>query len=426
MKLRNLLTSFATVVILAGIATAQFGYTNTPPITLAKRTFDSTMTRGLKGNVMGYQYVLLKKGVVVSEDADGLAQNAADGNNNIAVPMTLNTPTNIGSLAKFMSGTAMLGLMQKPHGPAQYDNGLSLDMKLDRKIWTVMPNAWINGMKGGIEDISFRQMLQHRTGFDDQKAANRNVLGFLKDADGFNPAQFDIREYSNINYVLNGYLLPAYSTSSAKQSWNNAQNMNDWSDAETDGMFRQAMGTNMHNLMKTRIWDKMTPKIYPNCDATNTLSNVAAYGYINANDATTGMINSSIDTQGHCGGHGGYYLSARALANYVAHFAASDLIVDQEARNLMHTDNMAPADRLVWSFNATSGYLGTNFGMPNVAWSNGVLTSNTTGDGYRAVIIKFPQDYYLIVTTNSADLSADAIRIIGMNAFQEATKHNFD
>lgn len=363
---------------------------------------------------------------MVSEDAKGLAQNAADGNNNTAVPMTLNTPTNIGSLAKFMSGTAMLGLMQKPQTISQYDQGLSLDQQLDREIWTVMPNAWVNNMKSGVENITFRQMLQHRTGFDTDKDDNRTVLGYLKDQDGFLPGQYDVREYANINYVLNGYLLSSYSNASFKQSWNNAQAMNGWSDAATDGMFRQAMGTNMHNLMKTRIWDKMTPKIYPNCDAKNTLANVAAYGYISVNDATTGLISSSIDTQGHCGGHGGYYLSARALANYVAHFAATDLIVDQEARNLMHTNNMAPADRLVWSFNQSSAYFGNNFNMPNVAWSNGVLTSDSTGDGYRAVIIKFPMDYYLVVTTNSADLSADQIRAVGMQAFRDATEHNFN
>jgi len=402
------------MAILAGIASAQIGGLST--FTFNKQAFDTAMTNGLDGNVMGYQYVLIKKGQLISEDAGGLAQNAADG----SVPMTVNTPTNIGSLAKFLSGTAMLGLMQKPNGPAQYDNGLTLNQKLERKIWTVMPNAWINGMKAGVEDISFRQMLQHRSGFDDAKPNNRTVLGFLKDPDGFNPAQFDVREYSNINYVLNGYLLSAYSTSSAKQSYNNAQNMYGWTDAQTDTFFRQGMGTNMHNLMKTRIWDKMTPKIYPNCDAANTLQNTAAYGYNSASDAAAGQITSTIDTQGHCGGHGGYYLSARALANYLAHFAATDLIVNQDARDLMHTDDMAPADRLVWSFNKSSAYFGTNFNMPNVAWSNGV-----TG-GWRAIIIKFPMDYYLVTFTNSPDISADGLRAIGFQAFRDATEHNFN
>ncbi len=425
MKLRNFLTSFAAIAILASIATAQIGRPaggiTTPPITFNKQAFDQSIVDGLDGNVMGWQYVLIKKGQVVTEDAGGLAQNAADGN----IPMTVNTPTNIGSVSKFLSGTAMLGLMQKPQTISQYDQGLSLDQKLDRQIWTVMPNAWVSGMKTGVgnlpgvEDITFRQMLQHRTGFDTDKVGNRTVLGYLKDANGFLPGQYDVREYANINYVLNGYLLNAYSNASFKQSWNNAQAMYGWSNEQTDAMFRQAMGTGMHNLMKTRIWDKMIPKISPNCDAANTLQNVAAYGYDSATDNGAGQITSSIDTQGHCGGHGGYYLSGRGLANYLAHFAATDLIVDQEARDLMHTDAMAPADRLVWSFNQSSNYFGTNFNMPNVAWTNGVA------GGWRTVVIKFPLDYYLVMITNSPDISANGLRAIGFQAFRDATEHNF-
>jgi CubicO group peptidase (beta-lactamase class C family) len=420
MNFRNFLSSVAAMVILASIATAQIGGgpggVATPSITFNKQAFDQTMNVNLDGNVMGWQYVLIKKGQVVSEDAGGLAQNAADGN----IPMTVNTPSNIGSVSKFLSGTAMLGLMQKPQTISQYDNGLTLNQKLNRKIATVMPNAWTNNMMFGVSNISFRQMLSHRTGFDTDKASNRNVLGYLKDADGFLLSQFDDREYANINYVLNGYLLNAYTTTSFKQSWNNAQSMYGWTDEQTDAMYRQAMGAGMHNLMKTRIWDKMTPKIYPNCDAANTLQNVAAYGYTSANDNAAGQITSSIDTQGHCGGHGGYYLSGRGLANYLAHFAATDLIVNQEARDLMHTDNMAPEDKLVWSFNRSSQYFGDNFGMPNVSWTNGVA------GGWRTVVIKFPLDYYLVMITNSPDISADGLRGIGFQAFRDATEHNFD
>jgi len=417
MKLRNLHTAFATLAILAGIGSAQTGVIGTPPpITFDTRAFNRTMRTALDGKGSGYQYVLIKKGQVVAQRAAGLAQNAADGN----VPMTLDTPTNMGSLGKFFSGTAMLGLMQKPQTNAQFDQGLSLDMKLDRPIWTLMPNAWLTGMKPGIENITIRQMLQHRTGFDTGKAGNRSVLAYLKEPNGFLPLQYDVREYANINYVLNGYLLAAYSDPSVVQFWNNSQNLYGWNDFQVDALFRQTMGTGMHNLMKSRIWDKMTPKISPNCDATNTLQNVAAYGYNSVNDATTGQIVSSIDSQGHCGGHGGYFLSARALANYVAHAMETDLIINQEARDLMHTDDMAPADRLVWSFNRPSVYFGQNFNMPNIPYSNGV-----TG-GWRSIIVKFPQDYYLVVATNSPEVDSNEMIQLCLQGFRDATEHNFD
>jgi CubicO group peptidase (beta-lactamase class C family) len=417
MKLKALLTSFAAIVILSSIATAQsISLTSTPAVTFNKDLFDRKLRSELNPNVMGYSYVLLKKGQVVSEYAYGKAQTAADGN----IPFTVNTPTNIGSLAKFLSGTAMLGLMQQANSPGHYDAGLSLNTKLDRQFWTVMPSVWVGGNKPGIENISFRQLLQHRSGFDTDKASDRTVLGYLKDSDGFLPEQFDDREYANINYALNGYLLPLYNDAALKSLLNSrAQNLN-FNEAQADADAKQLSGMLMHNLMKSRIWDKMTPKILPNCDAANTLQNVAAYGYLSKTDAAPGQITSMIDKQGHCGGHGGYFLSARGLANYVAHVAATDLIVNQEARDLMHTDAMAPEDRLVWSFNWKSNYLSTNFNMPNMAWSNGVA------GGYRTIVAKFPRDYYLVLVTNSPDMSASALMQSGVNAFAEATKHNFE
>lgn len=405
------------MAILAGIATAQTGgISGTPAITFDKQAFRTRMNSNLNNRVMGYQYVLIKKGSVVTENAGGLAQNAADAN----IPMTVNTPINMGSLSKFLSGTAMLNMMQKPHSLAQPDQGLSLDQKLARPMWTIMPNAWVGGITGGVEDITLRQILSHRTGFDTDKVGNRTVLGYLKDNNGFLPAQYDRREYANINFVLNGYLLPMYSNENVADSYNSLQNINGWTETQADAYIRQDAGTKMHNLMKTRIWDKMTPKFNANCDAANTLQNVAARGYDSVNDATSGQLTSAIDSQGHCGGHGGYYYSARDLANYLAHFAATDLIVDQQGRDEMVTNSMAPRDQLVWSFSVPNSYFGTNFGMPNVTYSNGV-----TG-GWRSVILRLPQDYYLVMATNSPDLSADDLRDLGIRSFRDGVQHNFD
>lgn len=418
MKIKNLLTTFTAIVVLAGIASAQIGGPGgitTTPITFSKRSFETSMATALNGKVMGYQYVLIKKGQIVSEKASGMAQNAADGN----IPMTLDTPTNMGSLAKFMSGTAMIGLMQKPASIFQYDNGLDLQAKLERPFWTVMPDVWVQNNKAGVENIKIRQLLQHRSGFDTDKVGNRTVLGYLQDDNGFLPAQYDDREYANINFVLNGYLLALYSSPLMKTVLNNNANVFNYTEAQADAEAKQTAGTAMHNLMKTRIWDKMTPAISPNCDAANTLANVAAYGYDSKDDIGAGQITSSINTQGHCGGHGGYYLSARGMANYLAHFNASNLIVDQQGRDAMFTNNMDPDDQLVWSFTNADAWYGDKFGMPNIAWSNGVA------GGWRSIIVRLPQDYYLVLFTNSPDISAGGLFNIGKAAFRAGMEHNF-
>lgn len=416
MRKTNIFTSLISIIALTGIVTAQRptpaeGITTT---NFNKAKFDQNLQNAVAPNVMGYQYILIKNGQVVSEKAGGLAHSTADGYKT----MTTATPTNIGSLAKFLSGTAMIGLMEEPAGQFVWDPGATLQQKLNRKFFTIVPNVWKTGAKAGIENITIRQLLQHRSGFDDAKANNRTVIGFLKDADGFQQSQFNQREYSNINFVLNGYLIPMYAVSSFKDNLNNLVSQQNLNQTDADTYVRQLAGTAMYNLMKSRIWDKMSPKIAPNCDGTS-LSNVAALSYDSKNDTSKGEITSFFDTEGHCGGHGGYFMSSRALAEYVAYFSASDLIVTKNGRDAMYNEAMNTNDRLVWSSSTASNWLGDKFNMPNVIWSNGIA------GGYRNVILRLPQNYYLVLLTNSPDLSAGQLQAAGVNAFIAGMQDNF-
>lgn len=416
MKSRNVITSFIAMILLVSIASAQrpaqVGGMTT--MNFNKSKFDQNLQNAVAPNVMGYQYVLIKNGQVVSEKAGGLAQSTTDG----YLVMTTSTPSNLGSLGKFLSGTAMIGLMEKPPATSTWDTGASLQQKLNRPFTSIVPNVWKMGNKAGVENITIRQLLQHRSGFDDAKATNRNVLGFLKDADGFSPSQFNQREYSNINFVLNGYLLPMYSHSTMKDTLNTLVAQQNMSTTGADTYIRHLAGTAMHGLMKQRIWDKMSPKIAPNCDGTS-LARTAALSYTSKSDNTRGEITSLMETQGHCGGHGGYFMSSRALAAYVAHFSASDLIVSSAGRDAMFKEGMNPNDRVVWSSSTANSWLGQKFGMPNVVWSNGIA------GGYRSVIVRLPQNYYLVLLTNSPDLSVSQLEAAGVNAFIAGMQDNF-
>ena len=79
-------------------------------IQLSKTKFEQNLTKAIEPNVMGYQYVLIKDGKIVSEQYGGKARNGSDGN----MKMVYATPINIGSLQKFITGTAMISLMEKP------------------------------------------------------------------------------------------------------------------------------------------------------------------------------------------------------------------------------------------------------------------------------------------------------------------------
>src|SRR5262249_20598971 len=151
----------------------------------------------------------------------------------------------------------------------------------------------------------------------------------------------------------------------------------------------------------------------------NTVAATAAYGYKTKNDPNKGIITSAIDKKGHCSGEGGFYWSTRDFANYVAHFSTSDLIVSDAGRDAMFKEGMDKNDRLVWTSATEDNWMETHFQMSTIVSSNGVV------DGTRAVLIRLPQNYYLVIFTNSEDLSATAIFNAGVAAFRAGMEHNF-
>jgi CubicO group peptidase (beta-lactamase class C family) len=410
----------AMLVLLAlFVTTYSQGSFQTKTISLNKNAFDQSLIGAVAPNVMGYQYVLIKDGRIVSEKFGGKARNGSDGNMN----MTATTPVNVGSLQKFVTGTTMINLFEKP-GPktdSGYKNG-GFKQNLDKPIWGEFPQVWLKLIPGPtqsgntVRSIDFRQLLQHRSGFDDEYEKNRTVIGFL--SEGFNPAQYDKREYSNINFVLAGYLLPLIERHNLNYDLDIATN--NLSTAEADKYVRGQLGKRMDEIFNERIFSKMTPKINPSCDAKNELKNTAAYGYDSKTD-TKGIITSSIETQGHCAGQGGYFYSARDFANYVAHFSNSELIVSKAARDFMFSDTMKdPDDRVVWTVATGDNWMKAKFNMPFVAWSNGIT------NGTKTVLVRLPQNHYLILFANSDDLSVGQLYNAGVAAFKAGMAHNFD
>lgn len=409
----------AMLVLLALFATTYSqGSFQTKTTTFKKDVFEQSLTNAVAPNVMGYQYVLIKDGRIVSEKFGGKARNGSDGNMN----MTAATPINIGSLQKFITGTALINLIEKP-GPqtdSKYKNA-SLNQALGLPIWGEFPKVWLNLIPPPTQEgptvrsIDFRQLLQHRSGFDDDYKSNRTVVGYL--SEGFSKAQYDKREYANINFVMTGYLLPLVERHNLNYDLDIATGKK--ATAVADEEVRNQLGKRMDEIFNERLFSKMTPKINPSCDAKNELKNTAAYGYDSKND-TQGIITSQIEKKGHCSGEGGYYFSARDFANYVAHFSTTELIVTKAGRDLMFNDTMKdPNDRLVWTSATSDSWMSTNFKMPFIASSNGIT------DGTKTVLIRLPQNYYLILFSNSDDMSTGQLFNAGVAAFKAGMANNF-
>lgn len=389
--------------------------------TLKKDVFDAAVSRMVRPNVMGYQYVLIKDGKIVTEGAGGKARTGTDGDLN----MTTSTPQNIGSLAKFLSGTAMINLFEKPAAktdPEYEKNGLQAN--LNRVIWAEFPKVWLNVIPGPFDKgitqrmITFRKLLQHRSGFDEDLKTTKKITTFLSALDQeFNPDIFDKRKYTNMNFTLGGYLLPLIEYHNL--NFDLDLDTNGMSPTDADKLVRDRLGKRMDELMRERIWSKMSPKFNITCDPKKDIKNTGAFGYKTKNEKGGGIFNSMMADNGHCVGVGGYFTSARDFANYVAHFSQTDLVVTQAGRDAMYNEEMPANDRLVWSSANTDDWIKTNFKMPQVIWSNGI------SDGNRTVLIRLPDNYYLILFTTSPELGVGDLYKVGVEAFKEGMKHNF-
>lgn len=424
MNMKKIFTSLALIFCLIGNALHAQKKAGPNAITFKKDIFEQNLTTAIAPTTVGYQFVLIKDGKIVSERFGGDARRGNDGN----LKMTATTPINIGSLFKFISGTALLNLMEKSSEKmgSNYKN-VGFDTRIDKPIWGEFPKVWLDvipkpGVPGPTQrSITFRQLLQHRSGFDDDwnigQKGGRPFLPYLQN--GFLAADYDKREYANMNFVTVGHLIPLVE----RHNFNYDLDLetNGMSQAAADEYVRKQTGLKMDSLMRERIWSKMSPAFNPSCDAPNKMKNTAAYGYRSPTD-NAGVISSAIETKGYCGGEGGYYMSARDFANYIAHFGSTDLIVSKTVRDKMFNDEIGN-DYMVWAAASNDNWMNQNFDMPRIAWSNGGT------DGTRTVLMRLPNNYYLIVFSNTRDdsqgWSPGQLYNFGLAAFKAGMQHNF-
>jgi hypothetical protein len=389
--------------------------------TFKKELFNASIKNQVEPKVMGYQYVLIKDGKIAAEGSGGKARTGTDGN----MDMTNSTPQNVGSLIKFMSGTAMINLFEKP--AAKTDSTYEkrgLQGSLDMPVWGEFPKVWLNVIPGPFEKgttqrmIKFRQLLQHRSGFDREWKNTKTDGTFLSQLKNqFNADLYGTREYANMNFTLGSYLLPLIEYHNLNYDLDISTNS--MSATDGDKFVRDRLGLRMDALMRERIWNKMSPKFNATCDPKKEVNNTAAYSYPSKQAKGGGEFYSMKEAIGHCVAVGGYFTSARDFANYVAHFSKTDLVVTQAGRDAMFKDGMPSDDRLVWSSATYNKWISDNFKMPLVAWSDGAA------GGVRTVLLRLPDNYYLVLFATSPEIESGGLFNVGVSAFQEGMKHNF-
>lgn len=354
--------------------------------------FETEIRRNFVNKTMGYQVILIKDGVFVAEVAGGLARNPIDGGDE----MTLDTPANIGSTVKFFAGTALLQKLQQKAA----ENG-TMNMWLARKVFQYFPKVWQEGMHESIKQITLRDLLQHKGGFIHNDSGMKVFFDYLAKGVSSDQTQsfaYGKRRYANANITAIGYVLAAIDNPQFLQTIDQiiaSKNLQ-----ADDPLIQTMLGNAFEAYMKNRIFSKVQPAIAPTCDAPAVYAQkniVFAHIYALPTTSSTGIFSSSKTNGGACHAAGGWYISGRELATYVANFSATDTIVNAATRDLMFDDD-APENQMVWSHNTSSQLL-----LKNFQWNS---TPFMGGDwGGHATIVQLPNGYYAVGITNSGILN---------------------
>jgi len=402
----------ASIGLSAFSAGADMQLTSKTPPSFDKSAFEESAHQALKGKVMGYSFLIMKDGKLVSEGAGGKARNRADG----FKLMTTSTPQNLGSLFKFISGVTMLHILERPPAGSAGGQG-SFASRLDAPVALLYPQIWQDAIETpAISTITFRQLLQHKSGF---RGCDDPMECFSGD---FDADLIGDRDYENINFSLTGYMIGVYTKPDLLTSANAIANSTPV--AEKHKVFTIASGQQMDSFVNDTVFKLLPGKVSASCDAANEYKNTGAYAYKSASDKGKGIITSRVESGKPCIGAGGYWMSIRDFANFAAHALHSNKLISAQTRKMLYNDQMAPDDRMVWSFTKTDNWIKTNFGMNTIVYSGG---DQNYGGGQAAhtAIVRLPLGYEVLVFANSDELGSSSLANIGIAAFKAGMADNF-
>lgn len=411
--LRHFVLPLATAAACAAAPAHALDIIAQPAITFNKAAYEARLHKAFDGTVMGYQALLVKNGQLVSSVSGGLARNRADG----YMSMAMHVPANVGSTIKFTSGVSVLQLFESKD-PAINPKGLTVDQWLDSSIYPFLPDVWKQASHASIKSMTFRQLLQHKSGFRALGAGDLGADAVKRMSDylikGVAAGNVGKRDYENANISVLTYLIPMIATPSLRATINQEALINKWTAEGQEIHLRVALAWEKH--IQAKVYSQLTPFIKPSCNPTAdyvAINRKWALEYVDKGDAGKGVTRDSrVNNKGYCQGQGGWYISGYELAAFVANFDnAVKPLVSGTTRSKMFNDDKAD-DRMVWSFTLPDNQLATKYGIGNVPYMGG-----DHGNSH-ATIVKLPGGYYGIGIINSGDYGSGATTTGILRAFK--------
>ncbi len=292
---------------------------------------------------VGWSYTISANGNLARSNAYGQARTMVDG----SLEFSLNKEINVASISKFYTAIAVMQLLEA--------NSLTIDDKITE--W--LPASWAQG--SGVSDLSFKDLLTHRSGLESTNNNFNTTLGYQGLAVCIRTGAINSKNYRyrNVNFALFRVLIPSL--------WSTLENspvIDIENDANTQFMYLLYMQQN--------IFDRLS---LPLVGCVPEDSSIATL-YYNVNAPSNNSTGRFYDSWNHIAGGGGYFMTPIEMAKVIAFFEHSEILVTQDQRDVMKLhrigmDRANPTNEIHGNYYGKNGSIGTS-DDPSV--SKGVLT----------------------------------------------------
>jgi CubicO group peptidase (beta-lactamase class C family) len=336
---------------------------------------------------MGYSFVINKEGKLADSFSKGIAY--IDTKSGTSGAWNINQEINIASVTKTMTAVAVFQLMKK--------NKLALTDKID----TWLPAAYFPAQV--IKDITFGELLTHSSGITESSTSYDSIRMVI--SQGLVTLPKPKNSYSNVNFAIFRIIIPYLRDKATMQSLEKSM-MPGQRDA-----FEKLLSSNYISYMQNNVF---TPAGLPDITCKPGANTAQAFSEPSGRGQASANLGDWTET---CGG-GGYFMSVREMAKFMAYLSHTYTLLDYEQRIMMDT-NFGGWD----TWNSPMTLAGKAYGKDGaLRWdSNNNGVAPDAGDaGLQTLVMKFPNGVELALAINSLPGSWRGLSSIARNAYNGA------
>lgn len=330
----------------------------------------------LNNTVNGYALVI-KKGNATQAWKKGWAIRPVDEAGGQA--MTLGTRSFIASVTKTITAVATLQLLDA--------NNLTITEKISK--W--LPDDWDKGQ--GISQLTFKDLLEHKTGFNQifGNLSNAEQKNWGNDWDGLEWVVANgaipgaSYSYKNANFALLRVIIP--------KLWKASD------DPDADFTFISAgnHGILYMTYVTNHIFEPSNIEVGASCTASQ-FYQPQAMAYDASDSKEAGVMSET--SWANCGGHAGLRLSAKDLASFMVSLDNGTLLTPVWSFVMDYF-------RLGWSKSSNTDSSGRKG-----KWWHGGSWDKSSNRGYRACIMKYPENVVAALVINSRTEAKSACSVL--------------